>query len=372
MSQDTSSDDDRAFMRLALAQAQAAAEAGEVPVGAVVVRAGQVVASAQNAPLSQTDPTAHAEVTAIREAAQVVGNYRLDDCTLYVTLEPCVMCSGATLNARFKRVVFGAYEPKTGAAGSVLNVFGYPQLNHQTEVTGGVLAAECAQPLQHFFEDRRLQKQLFNQLNKTPLRENALRTPDSAWKGLSLPHELSCFTTDLPALNGLRLHWFDNRKTAHPATPLDSADMTLGFTRESALDIYLHGLDGWSASFLSELAGSRPAIAVDLPGFGASDKPKKEKSHNMQWHAQVLVEFLAQLQPAPMTLHAPHGMAPLVHAALAIGSTHQLAPLRLLWLNARSALTPALRHAPYPDAGHCAGPRALSALLATHLPPSQI
>lgn len=367
MSHDTSPDDDSAFMRLALAQAQAAAEAGEVPVGAVVVRAGQVVASGHNAPLSQTDPTAHAEVNAMRAAAQALGNYRLDDCTLYVTLEPCAMCSGAALHARFKRVVFGATEPKTGAAGSVLNVFSYPQLNHQTEVTGGVLAAECAHTLQRFFEDRRAQQQR----DKTPLREDALRTPDSAWQGLGLPTDLSCFTTDLPALNGLRLHWFDNRKAA---TTSASADTMACVADQAAPEVYLHGLDDWSAAYSTELGCARPAIAVDLPGFGMSDKPKKEKVHSLAWHAQVLVEFLTQLQPSPVALHAPESMAPLVHAVQALWSTHQTEPLRLQWHNAYSTLTAALRDAPYPDAGHRAGPRALrafSALLATPPPVPQ-
>jgi tRNA(adenine34) deaminase len=355
-------------MRLALAQAKVAAQVGEVPVGAVVVRAGQVVASAHNAPLSQTDPTAHAEVNAIRAAAQALGNYRLDDCTLYVTLEPCAMCSGAALHARFKRVVFGAYEPKTGAAGSVLNVFGYPQLNHQTDVLGGILADECAQALQHFFEDRRA----LQQLHKSPLREDALRTPDNAWQGLDLPTDLSCFTTDLPALNGLRLHWFDNRKSSNTPPFQTLSETSFGPVREAAPEVYLHGPDGWSASYLAELAGSHSAIAVDLPGFGASDKPKKDKAHSLAWHAQVLVEFLGQLQPAPVTLYAPHRMAPLVHAALELWSRLQLAPLRLQWLSARSALTSALRDAPYPDAGHRAGPRAISALLVKQLPPPQI
>jgi tRNA(adenine34) deaminase len=347
MSHDISPDDDRVHgLRW---HKRAAAEAGK-PVGAGAGR--QVLASGHNA-IEPTDPTAHAEVNA--RAAARAGNYCLDDCTLYVTLEPCAMCSGGFACPLQARGVW-RLEPKTGAAGSVLNVFGYPQLNHHTEVTGGVLASECAHTLQRFFEDRRAQQQHA----KTPLREDALRTLDSTWQGLGLPTDLSCFTTDLPALNGLRLHWFDNRKAPT--------------TSQAVPDIYLHGLDDWSAVYSQELGGSRPVIAVDLPGFGMSDKPKKEKAHNLSWHAQVLFEFLAQVQPAPVALHAPPSMAPLVHAVQALWSTHQGEPLRVQWHSTSGALTPALRDAPYPDTGHRAGPRALrafSALLATPPPVKQ-
>jgi len=332
----THSPEDTGFMQLALRQAQAAADAGEVPVGAVVVRAGQVIASAHNAPLASHDPTAHAEVNAMRAAAQALGNYRLDDCTLYVTLEPCAMCSGAALHARFKRVVFGATEPKTGAAGSVLNLFAHEQINHQTQVTGGVLVYECAQVLQDFFEQRRTQQQL----SKVPLREDALRTPDSAFAGLDVPHAMSHFTADLPALEGLRLHWFDNRQDG-----------------QAAPHVYLHGLDGWSAQYLAQLQSLAPVIALDLPGFGLSDKPKKVATHRMAWHAQVLQEFLARVQPAPVALHAPRVMAPLL-AKLA---------LPVHWVDT-PLLSAALRDAPYPDRGHMAGPRALSTLLVAPAP----
>jgi tRNA(Arg) A34 adenosine deaminase TadA len=332
----THSPEDIGFMQLALRQAQAAADAGEVPVGAVVVRAGQVIASAHNAPLASHDPTAHAEVNAMRAAAQALGNYRLDDCTLYVTLEPCAMCSGAALHARFKRVVFGATEPKTGAAGSVLNLFAHEQINHQTQVTGGVLADACAQVLQSFFEQRRAQLQL----TKVPLREDALRTPDSAFVGLDVPHAMSHFTADLPALEGLRLHWFDNRQDG-----------------QVAAHVYLHGLDGWSAQYATQLQSAEPVIALDLPGFGLSDKPKKVATHRMAWHAQVLQEFLAHMQPAPVALHAPRDMAPLL-AKLA---------LPIHWVDT-PALPTALRDAPYPDRGHLAGPRALRTLLTAPAP----
>ncbi len=146
---------DNDFMALALAQAAIASGAGEVPVGAVVVRAGQVIATGSNAPIASHDPTAHAEMVALRGAAAALGNYRLPDCELFVTLEPCAMCAGAMLQARLKRVIFGATDPKTGAAGSVLNLFGSSRLNHQTEVQGGVMAEQCAAVLQDFFKQRR-------------------------------------------------------------------------------------------------------------------------------------------------------------------------------------------------------------------------
>ena len=145
-------------MHLALAQAALAAVAGEVPVGAVVVRDGVVIASGHNAPIASHDPSAHAEMQALRAAAQILSNYRLPECELFVTLEPCAMCAGAMLHARLKRVVFGASDPKTGAAGSVINLFEQSQLNHQTQVQGGVLTQECAAVLQDFFKLRRMQK----------------------------------------------------------------------------------------------------------------------------------------------------------------------------------------------------------------------
>jgi tRNA(Arg) A34 adenosine deaminase TadA len=335
----THSPEDIGFMQLALRQAKIAADAGEVPVGAVVVRAGQLIASAHNAPLGNHDPTAHAEVNAMRAAAQALGNYRLDDCTLYVTLEPCAMCSGAALHARFKRVVFGATEPKTGAAGSVLNLFANEHINHQTQVTGGVLADDCAHVLQSFFEQRRAQQQL----SKVPLREDALRTPDSAFASLDVPLSLSHFIADLPALDGLRLHWFDNRQE-----------------NQTAPHVYLHGLDGWSMQYADQLQSDAPVIALDLPGFGLSDKPKKVAAHRMTWHAQVLSEFLASVQPAPVALHAPRVMAPLL--------TKLALPIH--WVDT-PALPAALRNAPYPDRGHMSGPRALSTLLAAPTPPPE-
>jgi len=143
------------FMREALAEAQYAWERGEVPVGAVVVKDGVVIARGFNQPIGSHDPTAHAEIVALRAAAEALGNYRLPGCELYVTLEPCVMCSGAMMHARLSRIVYGAPDPKTGACGSVVDMFAEAQLNHHAEVEGGVLADDCANLLKAFFAERR-------------------------------------------------------------------------------------------------------------------------------------------------------------------------------------------------------------------------
>ena len=149
------SSQDESFMRLALEQAKKAAIAGEVPVGAVLVQDNQVIGSGFNQPIMLNDPSAHAEMMAIRNAAQALKNYRIPESTLYVTLEPCAMCCGMMLHARVKRVVFGAPDPKTGMAGSVTDLFALKEINHQTEVEGGVLADECGELLREFFKQRR-------------------------------------------------------------------------------------------------------------------------------------------------------------------------------------------------------------------------
>lgn len=148
-------DDDAMYMRLALDQAHNAWALGEVPVGAVIVKDGQVLATGFNQPIGNADPTAHAEIQAIRAAAGMLGNYRLNHCELYVTLEPCAMCAGAIQHARIRRVVFGARDPKTGACGSVVDLFAQPKLNHHATVRAGVLADECAALLSRFFAERR-------------------------------------------------------------------------------------------------------------------------------------------------------------------------------------------------------------------------
>ncbi|MEY4563222.1 MAG: hypothetical protein RLZZ618_2499 [Pseudomonadota bacterium] len=171
---------DQQAMRIALDQAQNAWLVGEVPVGAVIMRAGQVIATGYNRPITEHDPTAHAEIVALRHAATLLGNYRLPECELFVTLEPCAMCAMALLHARFKRVVFGATDPKTGAAGSVVDLFAQPQLNHHTQIQGGLMAHECGQVLRDFFAERR---ELYRQR-----RAASAPPPDTATGALFEPH----------------------------------------------------------------------------------------------------------------------------------------------------------------------------------------
>jgi tRNA(adenine34) deaminase len=146
---------DEDCMRLALEEAHRAAEFGEVPIGAVILVGGEVVSRGFNRPLGNIDPTAHAEIVALRDAAAAIGNYRLTEAIVYVTVEPCLMCVGALVHARIQRLVFGAREPKTGALGSTIDALAIPTLNHRFEVTGGVLEDECREVVQHFFKSRR-------------------------------------------------------------------------------------------------------------------------------------------------------------------------------------------------------------------------
>ncbi|MBS0301626.1 MAG: tRNA adenosine(34) deaminase TadA [Proteobacteria bacterium] len=374
-------DSDEAAMRLALAEARAAAAAaGEVPVGAVVVKDGHVVARGRNAPIGTHDPTAHAEIVALRAAAQALGNYRLDGCTLYVTLEPCAMCAGAMLHARLARVVFGAADPRTGAAGSVLDVLGDPRINHQTRVDGGVLAEEGAHLLRGFFELRRG--------NASPLREDALRTPDAAFAGLPgypwAPH----YVSDLPALSGLRLHHLDEG-------PPDAALTWL----------CLHGNPSWSFLYRHMIpaftAAGHRVVAPDLIGFGKSDKPKKESAHSFVWHRQVLLELVQRLDlqrivlvvqdwggllglTLPMADPARYQGLLVMNTLLATGDAplpagfvawremcaqkpaYDIARLLRRGNPQMSAAECAAYAAPFPDAGHRAATRAFPAMVPEH------
>ena len=274
------------FMEVALAQARDAAHAGEVPVGAIVVKNGRVIATGRNGPIDGNDPTAHAEIVALRAAAKALGNYRLEGCELFVTLEPCAMCSGAMLHARLDRVVFGATDPKTGAAGSVINLFAQPQLNHHTAVQGGVRADESAALLQDFFKTRRAQRRKETEMNH-PLRDDALRTPDTQFANLPGYPWAPNYISDLPALAGLRMHYLDEGKSK-AGEPTDQTTW-----------LCLHGNPAWSYLYRKMIpvfggAGGR-VVAPDLIGFGKSDKPKKDEAHTFTWHRQVLLEFIERL-----------------------------------------------------------------------------
>lgn len=350
---DLNAERDETHMRHALAAARQSAAQGEVPVGAVLVRrhpasAGAVtiepLACTHNQPIGLNDPTAHAEMLALREAAAKLGNYRLDDCELYVTLEPCAMCAQAMLHARIKRVVYGAREPKTGAAGSVLDLFSCRELNHQTEVVGGVLADECAALMQAFFAGRR------NAAKKAaiPLREDALRTTerrfDPAWQQWPELRAASFHELELPALDGLRLHFLD-----------------LGRKDAATVWLALHGPDAWwpqLADWASERAmlGER-VLLPDLIGFGQSDKPKKVAWHSLDQHAELLLAWLDLRGVPGFGIAAAPGQVTLAQRLLTraparVQGLSEIDPAQL------NPLTPQLLQAPFPDQGHAAGPKA--------------
>lgn len=325
-------------MQLALEQARQAEAAGEVPVGAVLVRGDEVLAVGRNQPIARSDPTAHAEVVALRAAAQTLGNYRLEACELYVTLEPCAMCSGALLHARLARVVYGAADPKTGAAGSVVDLFQSPHLNHHTQVAGGVLADTCGALLATFFKNRR--EAVRSQA--APLRDDALRTADSRFDGLRGFPWTPRYVQDLPALGGLRLHYIDEGPADAPQTW-----------------VCLHGPQAWAYQFRDLLpvflrAGHR-VLAPDLPGFGRSDKPKRADAHDLNWHLQLLREWAQALDLQRVVVVQAAGL-PLGRALVqALGPRCRgLVPVEP---RADAAMQDALE-APFPDRGHQAALRA--------------
>lgn len=341
-------------MQQALELAAEAGAAGEVPVGAVLVLNGVVIGVGRNSPIQSCDPTAHAEINALRAAALTLGNYRLDDCTLYVTLEPCAMCCGSMLHSRLKRVVFGAAEPKTGCAGSVLNLFQVGPLNHQTQVEGGLLQQQSTALLQDFFK----QKRAAQRLEATPLREDALRTPESCFERLADYPWAGHFICNLPSLAGLRLHYIDTG-------PQDGGPVYL----------YLHPIPGWSYSgralIKSLLQQDARVVAPDLMGFGKSDKPKRQSMHTLAWHLNYMLELLERLDLTNVVLVLSDALHPLAQG-LAGQAAQRIQGLLVQPLGAYSS-TPESSHveealardalnAPYPDAGHRAGERALMAL----------
>nr|WP_232062082.1 tRNA adenosine(34) deaminase TadA [Variovorax sp. PBS-H4] len=328
--------DDEHWMRLALAEASKAAEAGEVPVGAVLVKDGRLISAGRNAPIALHDPSAHAEMNALRAGGAALGNYRLDGCELYVTLEPCAMCAGAMLHARLARVVFGALDPKTGAAGSVLDLFARGELNHHTQVQGGVLAEDCQQLLQDFFKRRRSAAREAAE----PLRHDALRTPEACFDRLAGYGFEPRYVSDLPSLRGWRMHYLDEG-------PVAASWACLG----------LHGPGEWSYFFrhLAHVPQWR-VLAPDLVGFGRSDKPKRETVHTWPWHRDLLLEWLDRLQPGPLALVHSAGAAPL--ASLLAAAAPERFPLVLIAPDAGEPAADAWR-APFPDRGYEAALRAL-------------
>jgi tRNA(adenine34) deaminase len=339
---------DAHWMALALAEARLAADAGEVPVGAVLVKDGQVIATGRNTPVARHDPSAHAEINALRAGAAALGNYRLDGCELFVTLEPCAMCSGAMLHSRLARVVFGAADPKTGAAGSVLDLFAEPKLNHHTKVRGGVLADECAAVLQAFFQQRRSAARA----QAEPLRDDALRTPAARFAALAghafAPH----YVQDLPALHGWRMHYIDESG--------DGGDIGEGADGRLALCLCLHGPGEWGYLFrhFAGLPGLR-TLVPDLIGFGKSDKPKRETAHTLAWHCDVLLEWLARMPAVPMVL--VHSAAASELAALLQAAAPDRFAAALLAPDGTERIDDAWR-APFPDRGYEAALRALGPL----------
>ncbi|SFM63886.1 tRNA(adenine34) deaminase [Variovorax sp. OV329] len=322
-------------MALALAEARAAMDAGEVPVGAVLVKDGAVLATGRNAPVAGHDPTAHAEIQALRAAARALGNYRLDGCELFVTLEPCAMCAGAMLHARLSRVVFGAADPRTGAAGSVVDLFAQPQLNHQTQVQGGVLAEDCAQLLQGFFRGRREVAKAAAQ----PLRDDALRTPESCFDGLAPSPWTECQLADLAALQGLRMSYLDTAPDAAPGPAC----------------VCLHGAGLWShheRGLIEALlaAGVPRVLAPDLVGFGKSDKPKREAFHTADWHRDVLQQWLERVGVERAVLVVAESMRGLGEA-LAAAAPGRVAQLLIAPESPAPELEDA-RRAPFPDRGY--------------------
>ncbi|QNK67560.1 tRNA adenosine(34) deaminase TadA [Variovorax sp. PAMC26660] len=338
--------DDARWMTLALAEARLAAEAGEVPVGAVLVKDGQVIATGRNTPVANHDPSAHAEINALRAGATVLGNYRLDGCELFVTLEPCAMCAGAMLHSRLARVVFGATDPKTGAAGSVLDLFAEPRLNHRTQVQGGVLAQECAAVLQAFFQQRRS----VAREQAEPLRDDALRTPAERFAALGDCAFAAHHVQDLPSLQGWRMHYMDESGEGDPLAGC----------------LCLHGPGEWGYFFRHFVgAPGLRTLVPDLIGFGKSDKPKRETTHTLEWHRDVLLEWLDRLQLAPVVLVHSASAASLAALLQAVSGDRFVATL--VAPEGGERIKDAWR-APFPDRGYEAALRALGPIASSSGP----
>lgn len=265
-------------MQLALEQARAGERAGEIPVGAAILLDGKVVAVGYNQAISGCDPTAHAEIVAIRAAAKALGNYRLDRCEMYVTLEPCAMCMGAILHSRIAKLYFGAPDPKTGACGSVLNLPGDSRINHHCEVAGGISQAQCAQHLTDYFQ--RLRKD--RRISRRPLREDALRLEKTVLAPF-VPNAEPVQRDDLEASKGLGVHVWQHRHA--PSNP-------------RCLVLCLHGATSWSYIYHDLLSIDIPpdvmVCAIDLPGHGNSDKTKTGTEFDIAFQLGIINALVVQ------------------------------------------------------------------------------
>ncbi len=376
-------------MALALEQAELAAQAGEVPVGAVVLHEGRVVGVGHNMPVATHDPSAHAEIVALRAAGAALGNYRLEGCELFVTLEPCAMCSGAMLHARIARLVYGAADPKTGAAGSMVNLFTERALNHRTQVTSGVLAGPCSDLLQRFFVQRRTDARAAARGHA--LRDDAVRTPEHRFAQLPGYPWTARYVDDLASLAGLRMHYLDEGGPAAAGR---------------ATFLCLHGNPGWSYLYRKMLpvwtAAGHRVVAPDLIGFGKSDKPKKAGFHTFAWHRQVLLEFIERLDLRDVVLvvqdwggllgltlpmEAPRRYRGLLVMNTMLGTGdiplpagflawrdwcrrnpgYDVARLMLRGTQGMQPAEAAAYAAPFPDAGHRAALRAFPEMVPEHL-----
>lgn len=347
---------DGAYLRQALQEARAAGAAGEVPVGAVLVQGGQVIATGRNACIAQHDASAHAEIVALRAAGQALGNYRLSDCELFVSLEPCAMCAGALAHARIRRVVFGLADPRTGAAGSVLNVLQNSGIGAAIPAINAQDAADCDADLKR--ELRELLPQFFQAKRQAqaqrpwPLRPDALRAPDAVWAEFDAegsPWPPAQFCNDLPSLGGLRLHFWDSGAPAAASQP-----PLLG----------LHSAAHWAyvfAPLLRQMQGQRRVLLPDLLGFGRSDKPKKAAHWTAAAQVQVLRELTQQqlgeaaLAAGGLQLAVYEAQHPLLPAIQSHWPEALALPLLQLPAPPTDARLDAL---PFADAGHRAMQRA--------------
>ena len=334
---------DSTYMRLALEHALQAKANGEIPVGAVVVKEGQVIGVGANAPIACHDPSAHAEMVALRAAAAVLGNYRLEGCELFVTLEPCPMCAGAIMHSRIRRLVFGALDPKTGAAGSVINLFANPQLNHHTQVEAGLLSQDCSEMLSSFFKQRRQEKAT----TAEPLQDNALRTPPESFANLPSLGSASQYFQHRDATQGWRLHYLEEGA--------EGAGVTV---------VCLHAIPGWGYRYQALIPALRAVgvrvLVPDMIGFGKSDKPKKASAHTVDMHVASLLGWLAHAGTSSRLVFLTSGAGGAELAQLLCA--HSSGAPRHIW-RLPSIAPDAADQAPYPDKGYKAGLSAASSLV---------